>query len=207
MRKHPLSLRWNHWVNFPLMLIIIWSGLMIYWANDAYFIKGDWLEKIGLGGRLGEGLSWHLTFAFIFTFNGAAYLFFLFLSGHWRYLTPASLHESWQVVLHDLKIRKTPPPDRAKYNAAQSSTYFAVVLMGIGIVITGFAIYKPVQLNWLAALCGGYEAARLEHFIFMLLFIAFFFVHVAQVILAGWPKFKSMLTGLEETSAQTKERK
>jgi thiosulfate reductase cytochrome b subunit len=205
VRKHPLSLRWNHWVNFPLMLIMIWSGLMIYWANDAYFIRGNWLRALGLGSRLATGLSWHLTLAYIFTLNGAAYLFFLLLSGHWRYLTPASLGESFQVVLHDLKIRKKPLPPRAKYNAAQSSAYFAVVLMGIGVVVTGFSIYKPIQLNWLLALCGGYEAARLEHFILMLLFVGFFFVHIGQVIRAGWPNFLSMITGVEKKVDTTKE--
>jgi hypothetical protein len=34
-QKHPLAIRWFHWVNFPLLFLMIWSGLMIYWANDS----------------------------------------------------------------------------------------------------------------------------------------------------------------------------
>ncbi len=197
VRKHPVSLRWNHWINFPLMCIMIWSGLMISWSSEAYFIKADWLEKLGLGSRLGIGLSWHLNFAFLFLINGVVYTLFLLISGHWRYLTPGTIGEMTQVVLHDLKIRKQPLPERPKYNAAQSATYLAVLLMGIGIVLTGFAIYKPVQFNWLTALCGGYQAARLEHFLIMILFVGFFVIHILQVIRAGWPNFQSMISGLE----------
>ncbi|HEV2246124.1 MAG TPA: thiosulfate reductase, partial [Terriglobia bacterium] len=39
--KHSLAIRWFHWVNFPLLAVMIWSGLWIYWANDVY--------RVGLG--------------------------------------------------------------------------------------------------------------------------------------------------------------
>jgi len=69
--------------------------------------------------------------------------------------------------------------------------------MGIGSLITGLAIYKPAQLSWLAALCGGYEAARLIHFILTMGYLGFFLVHIGQVILAGWNNFRSMVIGWE----------
>ena len=37
--KHTLAVRWFHWINFPILAIMIWSGLLIYWANDIYKIK------------------------------------------------------------------------------------------------------------------------------------------------------------------------
>src|SRR5689334_24367235 len=37
-KKHPLAIRWFHWINFPVLMVMIWSGLLIYWANDVYRI-------------------------------------------------------------------------------------------------------------------------------------------------------------------------
>ncbi|MFX6759366.1 hypothetical protein ABTH30_20980, partial [Acinetobacter baumannii] len=89
---------------------------------------------------------------------------YTFASGEWKYLLPdkKSFKESWLVVLHDLGLRKQAP-EPLKYNAAQRIAYSAIIIIGIGSVITGFAIYKPVQVSWLTAICGGYEAARAEH--------------------------------------------
>ena len=75
-------------------------------------------------------------------------------------------------MLHDLHIKKYEPP-QLKYNAAQRIAYTAIIFMGIGSVLTGFAIYKPVQFSWAIFLCGGYEAARVEHFILTLVMFYF----------------------------------
>jgi thiosulfate reductase cytochrome b subunit len=108
--------------------------------------------------------------------------------------------------LHDLGIRKTKPP-QTKYNAAQRISYTTIIVMGLGSVITGLAIYKPVTFAFFAAICGGYEAARLEHFILTIGYCLFFLVHVAQVIFAGWRNFQSMITGFDvlNVSADGKE--
>ncbi len=81
--------------------------------------------------------------------------------------------------------------------------------MGIGSLLTGLAIYKPVQFHILCALLGGYEWARAEHFILTILFTLFFIVHVVQVIIAGWNNFRGMITGFEidktpETTSEIK---
>ena len=88
-------------------------------------------------------------------------------------------------------------PPQEKYNAAQQIAYTGIVVMGLGSLITGLAIYKPAQLSWLAALCGGYEFARLIHFALTMGYIGFFVVHMGQVILAGWNNFRSMVIGWE----------
>lgn len=44
---------------------------------------------------------------------------------------------------------------------------------------------------------GGYEMARWLHFWLTLAFLGFFAVHVAQVALAGWNNFRSMVSGFE----------
>ncbi len=84
-----------------------------------------------------------------------------------------------QVVLHDLKIRKAPLP-REKFNGAQRIAYTSVIFMGLGSLLTGLAIYKPIQLSWLTALFGGYMIARWIHFWLTMGFCAFFLVHVAS---------------------------
>ena len=80
---------------------------------------------------------------------------------------------------------------------AQQIAYTGIVLMGIGSLLTGLAIYKPTRLWWITALCGGYESARLIHFMLTIGYCLFFLVHIAQVIRAGWNNFQAMVTGWE----------
>ncbi|WP_031500356.1 cytochrome b/b6 domain-containing protein [Bryobacter aggregatus] len=197
--KHPLAIRWFHWLNFPLLAIMIWSGLLIYWANDVYIAFPDWFyEKANLSYRLADGMSYHFLFMWFFALNGIAYVIYTLWSGEWRHLVPGrgALGQAYQVILYDLHIRKEPLPP-AKYNAAQQIAYTGILLMGIGSLITGLVIYRPIQLHVLTQALGGYSAVRFLHFLLTAGYVLFFFVHVAQVIRAGWPNFKAMVTGNE----------
>lgn len=207
--KHSLATRWLHWVNFPVLATMVGSGLLIYWANDVYRIGiGSWTvvrlfpawfnRLLGLDHGLALGMGWHFAFAWLFVLNGFAYGIYTVASGEWRELVPRRHHvrEAWDVVLHDLGLRKEPLP-RAKFNAAQRVTYTVVIVMGALSTLTGLAIYRPTQLSWLTALCGGYEAARFEHFWLMMGFVAFFGLHLVQVARAGWNNFRAMIIGLE----------
>jgi thiosulfate reductase cytochrome b subunit len=202
--KHRRGNRWMHWINFPLLGIMIWSGLRIYWANRAYSIgpielfPGWFNEALGLERRLAKGMAFHFTFGWLFTLNGVAYGLYLWRTGGWRKIVPDRQHfqEAVAVVLHDLGIRRSAPV-QGKYNAAQRVMYTGVVLMGGLIIISGFAIYKPIQLSWLTSLLGGYEGARLIHFLTTMGFVVFFAIHLVQVARAGWSNFASMITGYE----------
>ena len=209
IKKHPLAIRWFHWINFPIMIVMIWSGLLIYWANDVYrlgwgdrtilkFFPDSFNKALNIPYRLAEGMSLHFFFMWLFAINGILYFLYLLFSREYKLLLPdkKSLREAWHVLLHDLHIRKGLPPKR-KYNAAQRIAYTGIIIMGFLMLLTGLAIYKPVQLYWLCALLGGYEWARAEHFIFTILFVLFFIVHVIQVIIAGWNNFRGMVTGFE----------
>ncbi|MBV9988116.1 MAG: cytochrome b/b6 domain-containing protein [Chitinophagaceae bacterium] len=209
VEKHKLATRWMHWINFPVLTIMIWSGMLIYWANDVYNVRlggkvivrffPEWFYKaLHIQHRLAEGMAFHFVFMWIFIINGILYIAYTLVSGEWRYLFPdrKAFREAWQVVLHDLHIRKTAPP-QLKYNAAQRIAYTMIIVMGIGSVITGFAIYKPVQVQWVMILCGGYEAARVEHFLLTLGYVLFFLIHLLQVIKAGWNNFRAMVAGFE----------
>jgi len=209
IHKHRLATRWMHWLNFPLLTIMIWSGLLIYWANDVYQLRlGDYTvfrffpdgfyKALGVPFRLAEGMAYHFVFMWAFLLNGFLYVLFTIFSGEWRYLVPGkgALRDSWHVVLHDLGLRQQLPP-QTKYNAAQRVAYSAIIVMGLGSVLTGFAIYKPVQLGWLTAALGGYEAARAEHFALTIGYVLFFVIHLAQVIRAGYNNFRGMVAGFE----------
>jgi thiosulfate reductase cytochrome b subunit len=198
-KKHPLAIRWFHWLNFPLLALMIWSGTLIYWAHDAYVkIPEAVAERLHIGFRLAEGMAWHFAFAWLFALNGLAYVLYTAFSGEWRYLVPNrhSWREAIHVVLHDLRLRKDPPP-RRKFNGAQQFAYSAIILAGFGSLITGLAIYKPTQFAWLTMLLGGYPAARLWHFLLTVGYLAFFMLHITLVIKTGWNNFRSMITGYE----------
>jgi len=211
--KHPLAIRWLHWINFPLLTMMIWSGMLIYWANAVYgirifgyelfhFFPQGFYDLLGIPFRLAEGLQLHFFFMWLFAVNGLAYVIYLMASGEWRTLlpVPGSLGRALRVALHDIRIIKELPP-QGKYNDAQRIAYTSVILMGVGSVISGLAIYKPLQLAWLTSLLGGYEWARWMHFWLTILFVLFFLVHVAQVAMAGWSNFRSMITGYEIVDA------
>jgi len=208
VKKHPLAIRWFHWINFPLLGVMIWSGMLIYWANDIYrigwgdktilkFFPNSFYKALNIPFRLAEGMRFHFVFMWLFAINGFTYVLYLIFSKEWKYVFPSkrSFKEAWIVVLHDLHLTKKIPVQK-KYNAAQKIAYTLVIFMGLGSVLTGLSIYKPVQFGTLTNLLGGYEWARIEHFTLTILFTLFFVIHIVQVILAGWNNFQSMVTGL-----------
>jgi thiosulfate reductase cytochrome b subunit len=217
-KKHPLAIRWMHWVNFPVLFTMIWSGLLIYWNDsDNAYRHPHAVYRVGLGSltlvrmfppwfwkainapyRVTEGLGYHFFFMWLFAINGILYVSYLLISGEWRLLVPErrSIKDAIQVTLVDLHLRKELPPQK-KYNGAQRIAYSAVILMGLGSLVTGLSIYKPTQVHWVTTLLGGYEMARWEHFWLTMGFCAFFVVHVVQVVLAGWNNFRSMVSGYE----------
>jgi thiosulfate reductase cytochrome b subunit len=208
-RKHSLATRVFHWANVPILAVMIWSGLLIYWANDVYAIKWrgrelfhffpDWFyARFSIAQRLSEGMAWHFAFMWLFAINGLLYVTYTFVSGEWRFLIPnrQTFAEAFQVVFHDLGVRKSPLP-RQKFNGAQRLAYTGVIAMGAGSLLTGLAIYKPVQLSWITRLLGGYGAARLEHFLLTLGYVFFFVIHITQVIRAGWNNMRAMIIGVE----------
>jgi thiosulfate reductase cytochrome b subunit len=209
VKKHPLAIRWFHWINFPVLTLMIWSGFLIYWANGVYkigfgdttlikFFPQKFYDFLNIPQRLGEGMAWHFFFMWLFFINGIFYTLYTVISGEWKALLPdrKSFKEAWLVILHDLRIRKEAPP-QSKYNGAQKIAYTAIIIMGVGSVITGLAIYKPVQFGWLCSLCGGYTFARIIHFALTIGYCLFFIIHIAQVIRAGWKNFQSIVTGFE----------
>ncbi len=211
--KHKLATRWFHWINFPILTLMIASGMLIYWAYDPYRIGigsitlfhffPDWFYDLTkIDHKLSLGMAIHFTMAWIFTINGIAYVLYTAVSGEWRELVPEkkSFREAALVAMHDMGLKVALPP-QGRYNAAQRITYSLIVFMGGLSLLTGLAIYKPAQLNWLVAALGGYEWARWEHFWLTMSYVGFFGIHIAQVIRAGWANFRSMVCGYDVVAA------
>jgi len=213
--KHKLATRWFHWVNFPILSLMIFSGMLIYWSFDPYTIGlpgitlfhffPDWFyNATHIDHKLAYGMALHFFVGWLFAINGIAYFIYTVVSGEWRELAPEakSFGEALQVMKHDMGF-KTPLPPQGRYNAAQRISYSAIVVMGGLSLLSGLAIFKPAQLHWLTVLMGGYEWARWEHFWLTMGYVGFFAVHIAQVVRTGWANFRSMISGcdLEEVEA------
>lgn len=214
---HPRAIRWLHWINFPLLAVMIWSGMRIYWAEDVYaFGIGSWqwfafwpqnlYDQFGIPFRLARGMAFHFAFGWLFVINGLIYTIYLVVTKEYRHILPDrhAARDARDVVLHDLHVKQQAPP-QGKYNAAQRISYTAVLVMTAILVSTGFAIYKPTQLYPLTLLFGGYQGARLIHFTMTILLMLFFLVHVLQVIRSGWNNFRSMVTGYQLDNADEAE--
>jgi thiosulfate reductase cytochrome b subunit len=173
---HGRYVRIAHWINAAAIIVMIGSGWEIYNASPLFGFTFP--KSITLGGWLAGALLWHFAAMWIFILNGLLYVIFGLGSGHLRRrLLPIRLGGALADAAAALR-GKLRHDDPFSYNAAQRVLYLAVLLAGIVIVATGFAIWKPVQLQWLTMVFGGYENARLLHFLSMAAIVLFFFVHV-----------------------------
>lgn len=189
---HPYVVRVTHWINVLAILIMLTSGWKIYNASPLFPFKFP--SDITLGGWLGGALQWHFAAMWLLAANGLAYLAYGIFSGHFRRklwpITPSAVIKD---ILSAVK-GKLAHDDFLVYNAAQRAAYVTLILTIIVLVISGLAIWKPIQLQGLAGLMGGYEGARLVHFFAMMLTVFIVIVHVVMVALV--PKtFPSMITG------------
>ena len=212
VKRHHGVVRAAHWLNAIVLVGMIASGLQIYQAFPHFGEKGKvyplpnpfdsgrfpagFPEWARLGGWLAGGLNWHFTLAWPFVITGLMYLGFLALSGEWRALVfrPSDVKPAIAMQLYYLRLRKEHPP-QGKHNALQKGAYTFIVLLGALSALTGFAIYKPVQLAWLTRLFGGYELARYWHSLFVWIFIGFTLLHVALVFLVDPASLRAMITG------------
>jgi thiosulfate reductase cytochrome b subunit len=189
--RRPLPVRLTHWVNAFAMTCMIMSGWQIYNASPIFsFTFPSWST---LGGWLAGAIAIHFAAMWLLVANGLFYLAYGLLSGYFRRtllpLTPAQVASD---LIAALKFRLRHQP--GIYNAVQKLLYIVVLLLGVSAVLSGLAIWKPVQFAPLTALLGGYDAARVVHFLAMAGIVGFITIHLALVVLV--PKsLLSMITG------------
>ena len=189
---HPLWVRITHWINAFAMLVMIGSGWQIYNASPLFAF--NFPPQFTLGGWLAGALLWHFAAMWVLAINGLIYVTLGLVTGRFRRkLLPFRPSE----VVADAKAALTltlSHQDLTVYNAIQKLLYIGVILAGIVIVLSGLSIWKPVQLQELTALFGGYDAARYVHFIAMALIVGFLIVHVVLAVIV--PKsLRAMIAG------------
>ena len=192
IRVHPLVVRVTHWINVLAVLMMVTSGWAIYNASPLFSFSFP--AEVTLGGWLAGALQWHFAAMWLLVVNGLVYVVYGVVSGHFRRkLLPLSP----RAVLRDVREAfrgRLAHDDLSKYNAAQRAAYVALIAALAVLVLSGLAIWKPVQLYWLGSLMGDYEGARLMHFFAMAAVVLIVLVHVLMVILV--PRtFPTMITG------------
>jgi thiosulfate reductase cytochrome b subunit len=188
---HPFLVRATHWVNAFAIVCMILSGWQIFNASPLFdFRFPRWMT---LGGWLAGAIAWHFAAMWLLALNGLVYLAYGFFSGHFkRSFLPLNRH----LVLSDVgaALRFRLPHSLGRYNAVQRLAYVTVILLITAAVLSGLAIWKPVQFQELTALLGGYDTARWVHFLAMSGIVGFIVVHLALVLIV--PKtLLPMITG------------
>jgi thiosulfate reductase cytochrome b subunit len=189
---HPAWVRVCHWINAIAVLMMIGSGWQIYNASPLFDFTFP--NVIALGGWLAGGIAWHFAAMWLLVINGIVYVTLGLVTGRFRRkLLPIYPRD----VIADTKAAltfKLSHDDISHYNAVQKLLYAGVILCGVLIVLSGLAIWKPVQFQELTALFGGYDFARYVHFAAMAAIVGFLVVHVLLAVLV--PKsLRAMVTG------------
>ena len=188
----PAWVRTVHWINAVAMILMIMSGWQIYDASPLF--RFSFPSSITLGGWLGGALLWHFAAMLLLMVNGLVYLMLGFATGRFRKkllpITPGGVITDARAAL----TGKLSHDDLTRYNYVQKLLYAGIIVVGVVIVLSGLSIWKPVQLQWLTALFGGYDVARYVHFICMSAIVAFLIVHVLLALLV--PKsLRAMIIG------------
>src|ERR1700722_8683645 len=192
-RPHPLPAPVMHWINAVAILIRIGRGWKIY--NDDVIL--GWLhfpDSLVIGKWAQYGLQWHFFGMWIFVLNGLAYLTYGIATGRFRQkLFPVSIRDIMATVSDALHFRLAHD-DLTHYNAVQKILYLGVMAIGVLIVISGLALWKPVQFSELAALFGSFQATRVVHFLCMTAIVVFLLVHISLALLVP-QSLVAMVTG------------
>jgi thiosulfate reductase cytochrome b subunit len=189
---HPRWVRITHWINAVATIVMIGSGWEIYNASPLFPFMFP--KSITLGGWLAGALLWHFAAMWVLAINGLIYVVLGLVSGRFRRkLLPIRMSE----MMADAKAALTfqlSYQDPSVYNAVQRLLYLGVILAGAVVVLSGLALWKPIQLQELAALFGGYEGARYVHFFAMAAIVGFLVLHVVLAMLV--PKsLRAMIAG------------
>ncbi len=198
--QHPLIIRITHWVNFIALCIMVTSGMRIYNASPIW--NFEFPRALTLGGWLAGARMWHFFGMWLFALNGLVWFLYNVLSRHGRTTTlfrKVDLSGVLPMILYYLRMRKVHPPAK-KYNSLQKLAYTTIPVAGLGSILTGMSLYWPVQFSRIAALFGGYDSARIVHFLFTCVLVLFFLGHMLMVLMAGWSNFVSIITGWKKTT-------
>ncbi len=189
---HPLWVRITHWINAFALFVMIASGWRVYNASPLF--RFEFPQAVSLGDGLADGLLWHFAAMWLFVVNGLVYVALGIATGRFRRkLLPLRAGD----VVRDIGAAltgKLSHDDLSVYNAVQRLLYIGVILAGVLAMVSGLSIWKPVQVQELTAVFGGYDAARYVHFFAMAAIAGFLVIHITLAILV--PKsLRAMILG------------
>lgn len=187
--SHPLWVRIFHWINAVAVIAMCLSGWQVYDASPI-FRAITFPSSITLGGWLGGALLWHFAVMWFLVGNLATYLVLSAFTGRLRKrFFPINIRAIATDLVAALR-GKLSHCDLTQYNAVQKFAYLVVIADTMLLVLSGLAIWKPVQLPILRTLMGGFDTARSVHFVAMGVLVGFFTIHVMMVALVP----RSLLT-------------
>ena len=205
--RHHWIVRVTHWVNAVALTIMVGSGLRIFNAYPRFARRGSTFccypfegkpipPNLTFGGWLGGARHWHFAMMWLLVVNGIVYLGYVYLRGEWRDIVPMRgfFRNAWEMIRFYLFIRKDHPV-QGKHNALQRGTYFILPWIGLLAVVSGIAIWKPVQFAPLTDLMGGFVWARYWHFVSMMLLVLLSVVHIFMVFAVDPYSMRAMTTG------------
>lgn len=219
VKRHRLSTRLWHWLNAAVMVILFMSGLGIfnahtrlYWGQYGANFDHAWLVLdrfpgwITLPGHYSLAMSrhWHLTFAPVFAFALLGYMLWSLANRHFRRdlafrrdeLSPRHI---WRDIIDHARLRFPKGEAALRYNILQKAAYNGVLFLALpALILSGLAMSPGMNAAWpwLIDIFGGRQSARSVHFIACWAVVAFFFVHILMVLLAGpVNEIRSMITG------------
>ncbi len=147
---------------------------------------------------------WHFAFAWVLSLALTFYMIRSLINGHVRrdlHIRRAewSPRHIWQDIKDHARLRFPTGAEALNYNILQKLAYISVIFVMIPVMILTGLTMSPgmgAAWPWLLDLFGGRQSARSIHFISAFALVAFFFVHMAMVLLAGpFNELRSIITG------------
>ncbi len=181
-RLHPLPLRIMHWTNALAIFIMIGSGWKIY-EDEVLFGWLHFPDWMTIGGEAQGALQWHFFGMWILTINGILYIGYGLATGRFRRMLLPIYPSALIADIRDALRFHLQHDDLTRYNTVQRVLYVGIILVGIVQVVSGLVIWKPIQFSELTALFGGFQTARLIHFLCMTAIVLFLLVHIALALL------------------------
>jgi thiosulfate reductase cytochrome b subunit len=167
-----------HWINILSLFVMLSSGLQIYNANPVFGGRGGWHfpSFLLLGGWLGGGRNWHFAAMWFYALNLVWYGLYVVISRRWknRYATSS-----------DLKALRVSQNTKRKNYALHRLVYTLIIPVLLLAIVTGLAMYKPVQFYWLSSLFGSWQTLRTIHFITVPTIILFTVIHSLLALKVG----------------------
>jgi thiosulfate reductase cytochrome b subunit len=173
--KQMLFVKISHSLLIISLMMMIMSGLQIYNANPVFGGRGGWHFPSLLGG-LARGRDWHFAFMWIFSMNLLIYGIYIGITRRWKRRFASS---------SDFQALQTGQNPKRQNYAWHRLVYTAIIPILLLAIASGLAMYKPVQLHWLASLFINWQILRTVHFMTVPLIILYVLAHSLLALKVG----------------------